>query len=360
MDKQQSGSNDFWRKVDETRQGRYKINSSPLRHELSENYKWLKQYLLCAIIMGKSPFTFLDYKGHPIIQEIYAVRHPNLNKLNCIAEKANKRFEELHDASEKDIADDLILSKLNKDLEFLLHSSPYPVFYYKWNPENYFTLYDIPLLMYLNKRSEQSNRREITALNCPETYQPILDRKFSHLKKHSAFGISVSDQNSLNDGIKLIVPTFCEKGRLEAYKRFVIWGDKAEYVHMLKYFAFSSIHPKDFICAAKEAGHKWLTDDMLIDRIHMLIKDRISVDSYTSRWQSPTLYFYGCIPRENTLLERLKYASPLRQKSTDSLEKFQIAKIRNTNRHEEMFEVVHRTLYEDSTNDSGFIQPTIF
>lgn len=224
MDKQQSGSNDFWRKVDETRQGRYKINSSPLRHELSENYKWLKQYLLCAIIMGKSPFTFLDYKGHPIIQEIYAVRHPNLNKLNCIAEKANKRFEELHDASEKDIADDLILSKLNKDLEFLLHSSPYPVFYYKWNPENYFTLYDIPLLMYLNKRSEQSNRREITALNCPETYQPILDRKFSHLKKHSAFGISVSDQNSLNDGIKLIVPTFCEKGRLEAYKRFVIWG----------------------------------------------------------------------------------------------------------------------------------------
>lgn len=103
-----------------------------------------------------------------------------------------------------------------------------------------------------------------------------------------------------------------------------------------------------------------VNDDMLIDRIHMLIKDRISVDSYTSRWQSPTLYFYGCIPRENTLLERLKYASPLRQKSTDSLEKFQIAKIRNTNRHEEMFEVVHRTLYEDSTNDSGFIQPTIF
>lgn len=172
--------------------------------------------------------------------------------------------------------------------------------------------------MYLNKRSEQSNRREITALNCPETYQPILDRKFSHLKKHSAFGISVSDQNSLNDGIKLIVPTFCEKGRLEAYKRFVIWGDKAEYVHMLKYFTRTLPPPCEV--------------------------PKFDLD----------------FTEEDTLLERLKYASPLRQKSTDSLEKFQIAKIRNTNRHEEMFEVVHRTLYEDSTNDSGFIQPTIF
>ena len=59
------------------------------------------------------------------------------------------------------------------------------------------------------------------------------------------------------------------------------------------YLAFSSIHPKDFICAAKEAGHKWLTDDMLIDRIHMLIKDRISVDSYS--------YWYFTMPKYDSI-----------------------------------------------------------
>ena len=84
------------------------------------------------------------------------------------------------------------------------------------------------------------------------------------------------------------------------------------------------------------------------------------VDPYTAGMQNNGFYFRGCLPKKDPVIEKMIKTARKQSQAVDDTNtaKGHLEKLRNTNRHEEIFEFIHQTLYGDDTNsDSGFFQP---
>lgn len=172
---------------------------------------------------------WLDSQGYPVTKEVYALQYIDLSERTndevrkfCAAEE--DRFARTHASVE------------NMAIEFC-QKQPRQAFDYKMTPKNYFLLYAAPLLLYLHDRQKiQPGTALIRESECPECYQLIFDKTPRTQREAAWFGVTIRRQDDLNDGNVITVPTFCEKGRLEAFQRFITHGSKAAHVHMFQYY----------------------------------------------------------------------------------------------------------------------------
>ena len=76
-------------------------------------------------------------------------------------------------------------------------------------------------------------------------------------------------------------------------------------------------------------------------------------DSYTTRREHTGFYFHGCLPKSDTNVKEMIQSTEYRCRT--------LKKIRNVSVRDQVFEIVHRTLYgTESEDDKGYRQPKEF
>lgn len=80
------------------------------------------------------------------------------------------------------------------------------------------------------------------------------------------------------------------------------------------------------------------------------------IDTYTAAKENTGFYFLGCLPKNDPTVEKyiLNARIPLYK---NNWKKPSMKKIRNSNKEEVIFEIIHKILYGTETDDDlGFLQ----
>lgn len=195
-----------------------------------------KQYYLIKQIMQNKIFRiFLPLRpGHEedILEVCYADRKI-VGKvfryyIKMMALKAIKlnRLNKSYPVSEQTIA--RLCNEIRSRTKKALKEIPTVTRYYTITPRDYLYIWDIPLLHYCGWLKANTDDETLLEFECPERYSSIFD------KSEACFGLEFIGSK---DNEELQIPRFCEMGRLEAYKKFILDRGRIEDVHSFQYHA---------------------------------------------------------------------------------------------------------------------------
>lgn len=197
--------------------------------DLTQDIRNLQERLLRKRFCGEPPAKQLDRKGLPRTPDVFALRRVNPDTLQKIAEE----FAALPDEEVTDNIDNEFMQRWNT----ALYQERDLVSYYPVYPDDYFLLYDAPLLMYLYfQEKRRPGNLEFPEADCPPFFCSIFEKTPKSGLENSYFDVRFQNSIPLKNGPVLSVPAFCMNGRLEAYRRFITYSKRARNVHMFQYF----------------------------------------------------------------------------------------------------------------------------
>lgn len=197
--------------------------------DLTQDIRNLQEYLLRKRFYGEPPVKHLNRKGLPRTSDVFALRRVNPDTLQKIAEE--------YAALPEEEVTDSILEEFKQQRDNALYQERDLVSYYPVYPDDYFLLYDAPLLMYLYfQEKRRPGNLEFREADCPPFFCSIFEKMPKSGLGNSYFDVSFQKSIPLKNGPVLSVPAFCMNGRLEAYRRFITYSKRAKNVHMFQYF----------------------------------------------------------------------------------------------------------------------------
>lgn len=197
--------------------------------DMKQDIRNLQERLMRKHFFAKVPDECLDRYVLPRMQNVYALRHANTDNLQKIAEA----FYAIPNEEVTDSIDDEFMQRWNA----ALYRERDMVSYYPVYPDDYFLLYDAPLLMYLYFQEKlRPGLLEFREENFPPFFSSVFDKTPKSELETSYFGVSFQKNVPLKNSPVLSVTAFCMNGRLEAYRRFITYSRRAKNVHMFQYF----------------------------------------------------------------------------------------------------------------------------
>lgn len=194
-----------------------------------QDHRNLQEFLIRKHFFKKPLTNRLGRNSLSLMHNVYALRCANPDSL----QKIREAFYALPDAEVTDSIKNEFIQRWNA----ALYREQDLVFYYPVYPEDYFLLYDAPLLMYLYfQEKRRPGLREFQEAECPPFFYSVFEKTPKSKLKESYFGVRFQKNVPLKNGPVLSVPAFCMNGRLEAYRRFITHSNRAKNVHMFQYY----------------------------------------------------------------------------------------------------------------------------